>query len=48
MHCAHVRLERYTVNTCRLCLGQTRSRMEVERVGLATSNKVCSMTDWRF
>lgn len=48
MYCAHVRLEKYTVNTCRLCLSQTSSRIEVEMVGPSMSDKVCSMSDSRL
>lgn len=30
MYCAHVRLEKDTVNTCRLCLSQTKRRVGIE------------------
>ena len=41
MHCAHVQLEKDTVNTYRLCLNQTRMRLEVKLMGQSTSDKVC-------
>lgn len=40
MHCAHVDLETDTVNTCRLCLSETRMRFEVRIMGLSKNDRV--------
>jgi hypothetical protein len=48
MHCAHVRLGKGTVNTCRLCLSLTRTRIEIEIMGLSWSDEVCSKSDSRL
>lgn len=45
MHCAHVQLKKDTVNTCRLCLSQTRMRLKVETAGLLTR---CMESDSRL